>query len=202
MKHIKLLFLSFILLSGCHNTPSSFKESSFNSSSSSYLVNSSIIGNSSSSLSNVESSFVSLNSSSEVSSSTLDESSTIVTSSSIVNSSSSEIQNLNTPSLTIDENGVVTFNKIDNALYYEYIINAGEINTTFSNVIEINDKENISVRAVNDYSYSEWSNVITYYDTSDIILEGDGNYHKVYFHDTDIEPIEVLSNTKNTLQKI
>lgn len=175
MKHFKLLFLSFILLSGCNNSTSSLKESSTYSSYSSNLINSST---------------------NESSTNSINESST---SNSIVNSSSSssnEIYNLNTPSLTIDEKGVVTFNKIDNALYYEYIINAGEINCTFNNVIEINDKENVSVRAVNDYTYSEWSNAITYYDTSDIILEGDGKYHKVYFHNTNIAPIEVLSNTK------
>ena len=177
MKKINLLFLSLLLISGCNKT-SSLKNSSIDSISSSCISNSLISESNNSSSENTISSSISSSRTESTS------------------SSSSIIKELNSPSLSIDQNGVVTFEKIDNALYYEYIINAGEINSTFNNVIELNDKENVSVRAVNDYAYSEWSNAITFYDTSDIVLEGDGNYHKVYFHNTNYEPIDVLSNTK------
>lgn len=183
MEKINLLFLSLLLISGCNKT-SSLKNSSINSISSSCISNSLISESNNSSSENTISSSIS----SSITEST--------------SSSSSIIKELNSPSLSIDENGVVTFEKIDNALYYEYIINAGEIKSTFNNVIELNDKENVSVRAVNDFTYSEWSNAITFYDTSDIVLEGDGNYHKVYFHNTNYEPIDVLSNTKIENQMI
>ena len=144
----------------------------------------------------------SFNSSSKNSISINSSSSTISTNSSISSSSSSSIVEtvqLDTPSLKLNEdNGLVTFEKIENATYYEYIVNGTDIESTFNNFIELNDKSSLSVRACNLESYSEWSNAITYYDTSDVILEGSNKYHKVYFHNTNYDPIEVYNNTKVT----
>ena len=167
MKKYKFLILLTLLIFGCNNNTSNSSSNKISKPTSSTISN--------------------INSSNSIS--------TITSSISTINSSS-VIKPLETPSLTIDENGVVSFNKIDGAVYYEYIINAGEIKTTFNNFIELNDKQNLSVRAVNDCAYSEWSNAITYYDTNDIILDGDGKYHNVYFHNADIAPISVLSNSK------
>ena len=93
------------------------------------------------------------------------------------------------PSLIIDnETGVVSWNEIATATHYNYIINDGEIQTTTSNTITLEDKSNISVQAANSESVSKWSNAVTYYDTSDIIIENKEDI-KVYFHGTNYEPL-------------
>ena len=93
------------------------------------------------------------------------------------------------PSLIIDnETGVVSWNEIATATHYNYIINDGEIQTTTSNTITLEDKSNISVQAANSESVSKWSNAVTYYDTSDIIIENKEDI-KVYFHGTSYEPL-------------
>ena len=133
-------------------------------------------------LSGCSSTTSSFNSSSKNSISINSSSSTISTNSSISSSSSSSIVEtvqLDTPSLKLNEdNGLVTFEKIENATYYEYIVNGTDIESTFNNFIELNDKSSLSVRACNLESYSEWSNAITYYDTSDVILEGSNKYQQ------------------------
>lgn len=108
------------------------------------------------------------------------------------NSSSSVIETkLVSPILTIDnETGVVTWNEVDGATHYNYIINDGELQTTVNRTITLNDKENISVQASNDNTYSEFSNAVTYYDTSDVEIEKAENT-KVYFHNSNIATVDV-----------
>ena len=81
------------------------------------------------------------------------------------------VQLLETPILTIDEEtGIVSWDSIDDATYYNYIINDGEVLSTTSRIIVLKDQTNVSVQAVNDISYSKWSNAVTFYDTSDIVV--------------------------------
>lgn len=98
---------------------------------------------------------------------------------------------LKTPILTLnEETGVVTWTEVEGASYYNYIINDGSIQTTTSTTITLKDKENISVQASNDTSYSYFSNAITYYDVSDVELEYKKDL-KVHFHDSQIKSISV-----------
>lgn len=99
------------------------------------------------------------------------------------------VQLLETPILTIDEEtGIVSWDSIDDATYYNYIINDGEVLSTTSRVIALEDQTNVSVQAVNDISYSKWSNAVTFYDTSDIVVEKD-ELVTIYFHNVDMDSI-------------
>lgn len=96
-----------------------------------------------------------------------------------------------TPSLLLDEQtGVVTWEKDENADYYNYIINDGEVKTTTSNTITLIDQSNISVQAVNDISISEWSSAVTFFDTSDVIVSDKENVN-IYFHNTTYTPFTI-----------
>ena len=99
------------------------------------------------------------------------------------------VQLLETPILTIDEEtGIVSWDSIDDATYYNYIINDGEVLSTTSRIIVLKDQTNVSVQAINDISYSKWSNAVTFYDTSDIVVEKD-ELVTIYFHNTNVDPI-------------
>ena len=99
------------------------------------------------------------------------------------------VQLLETPILTIDEEtGIVSWDSIDDATYYNYIINDGEVLSTTSRIIVLKDQTNVSVQAINDISYSKWSNAVTFYDTSDIVVEKD-ELVTIYFHNANIDPI-------------
>lgn len=99
----------------------------------------------------------------------------------------SEVTVLNTPKLSINyDNGVVSWDNIENAEYYNYIVNDGEVKTTTSTTLKLEDKSNVSVQAVYKDIYSKWSNAITYYDVSDIYVNGRDKSHSVYFFDANI----------------
>ena len=103
------------------------------------------------------------------------------------------LNKLNTPYLTINEKtGVVSWEAIENAEYYNYIINDQEIKTTTSTILELEDKSNVSVQAVSNEFVSNWSNAVTYYDTSDKIVYVNNTYYNVYFHDANVEDQVVL----------
>lgn len=113
-------------------------------------------------------------------------SSSCLNSSSSISSVGNKDKEVSTPSLMLDEQtGIVTWNYDNNATYYNYIINDGEIKTTTSNTIKLNDKSNISVQAANSTYESSWSNAITYFDTSDVIVGGRENVN-IYFHNTSL----------------
>jgi len=121
-------------------------------------------------------------SSSEVS--TLEQSSTQeVTSESTEEPSTSEevIKDLKTPFARFnDETKVVSWDKVDEATHYNYIINDGEVQTTTSNTLALEDKSTVSIQAANSISKSKWSNAVTCYDTSDVIVNVKKDV-KVYF---------------------
>lgn len=105
---------------------------------------------------------------------------------------------LDTPSLKIDEiSGVVTWDFINNAIHYNYIINDSEIQTTTSNTLTLKDKSNVSVQAANNITTSKWSNALTYYDTSDVIVEEKQTVN-VYFHNANLQSLTIdLGQTIN-----
>lgn len=116
-----------------------------------------------------------------------------ISASSSMNSSSNEVieTKLDTPKLSIDnETGIVSWEKIEGATHYNYVINDGEVLTTVNTTITLNDQENISVQASNDTDCSEFSSCVTYYDTSDIEIEK-VRKGRVYFHDSNVSPLEV-----------
>ncbi len=120
--------------------------------------------------------------------------STPTPSTSISGSSSSTtitVPMLTKPSLIIDnETGVVSWNSIANATHYNYIINDGEMKTTTSTTLLLNDKSNISVQAASSESVSKWSDAVTYYNTNDVVIDYKPDI-KVYFHNTDYEPLSL-----------
>lgn len=193
-KILSMFFISLLSLCGCNNknsstnslnnesskltNSSSSNESTSTSSSSSYLSNSSI--------SSVSNSSTSTSSSSQSSSS-----------SSSSTSSSSTKEKLNIPTLVLnEENGVVTWDTIEGASYYNYIINDGDVLTTTGTTIELEDKSNLSVQAVSESNYSNWSNAVTYFDTRDVIIEGNKELFNVYFHDSNIDSVQVQNGDK------
>ena len=123
-------------------------------------------------------------------------SSSITLSQSNSSSSSSSIieqikYELNTPILSLDkETGIVTWNEIEGATHYNYVINDGEIKTTVNRTLNLKNQENISVQASNDQGFSEFSNALTYYDTSDIEIEEVKNAH-IYFHNSNIPSMQI-----------
>ena len=115
-------------------------------------------------------------------------SSSIISSSTNKNSvnSSSSIYNepvekeVNTPTLMLDEiTGVVSWNFDENATHYNYIINDGEIKTTTSNNIKLNDKK-FEVLFCNLTTKKDIVKSLIYLTTNDIT-----KVPGFYFHKTD-----------------
>ena len=191
-------------LSGCSlsspTSSSSYKESSNVSTDN---KTSSESTNLSSTLTNDKTNSTSTSSSSdEMTSSTTSSSSS--SSSSISSSSSTEKDSelkfeLSIPSLRLnEENGVVTWNEVEGAEYYNYVINDQNVKVTTGTTIELENRSNVSVQAVSAKDYSFWSQAVTYYDTSDIVLENNNSVYKVYFHDTNYSSLEVKHGEKVT----
>lgn len=102
-----------------------------------------------------------------------------------------EVTPLNSPSLIInEENGVVTWNEVEGATHYNYIINDSEVKSTTSTTLELLDRSTISIQAANNETISSWSYPVTYFDTSDIIIEETESYW-VYFHNTSLPSVEI-----------
>ena len=102
---------------------------------------------------------------------------------------------LDIPVLTITEDGIVTWNSVDRASHYNYIINDGSVLTTTQTVIKLEDGQSISVQASSEYEISKWSNAITYFDTSERFVEGDDVIY-VKFHNTSLSPIVLTEKGK------
>lgn len=72
---------------------------------------------------------------------------------------------LGTPQVTVDSDGVATWNSIDNADYYVYIINNGSETTTIERAVTLADNQTFKVKAVSDdedYEDSNYSPQKTY----------------------------------------
>lgn len=65
-----------------------------------------------------------------------------------------------TPEVTIGSDGIATWNRVENALYYIYVINEGDDNLTINNSVQLKSLEAIKVMAVSGnekYADSEFS---------------------------------------------
>lgn len=105
------------------------------------------------------------------------------------------LSELSKPVLQLDaKTGVVTWNENQDATHYNIIINDSEVTATTLNIITLKDKECLSVQAVNsNYDvYSLWSDAVTYYNTSDIIVPLQKEV-RVYFHGTNYAPVTMTS---------
>lgn len=75
-----------------------------------------------------------------------------------------EKKNLKTPIITIDENGLATF-EVENAISYIFILNDGDSVETISCTLQLTDGDKLKVMAVADsnssFINSDWSYVVT-----------------------------------------
>ena len=97
-----------------------------------------------------------------------------------------------TPTLHLDEsNGIVSWEKQEQASYYEYIINGKDIEITCNNQIQIEDKSSISIRAKKDNYSSNWSTPITYFNTDDVYLDYEDKKITIYFYNSSFSPVTI-----------
>lgn len=95
-----------------------------------------------------------------------------------------------TPTLYLDEsNGIVSWEKQEEASYYEYIINGKDIQITSDNQIQLEDKSSISLRAKKGNYSSNWSLPITYYNTDDVYLDYENKEITIHFYNSSFSPI-------------
>ena len=107
------------------------------------------------------------------------------------NTDTTPVEKLETPVLVInEETGVVTWRSIEDASHYNYIINDGEILTTTSTTITLQNENTLSVQAANSDIVSEWSYAVTNYDTSDVYDEYKEKI-TVKFHNTTLDSVTV-----------
>ena len=107
------------------------------------------------------------------------------------------VNELSAPLLSIDEEtGEVSWEEVVGSTHYNYIINGGELQTTLQSSIILSNKSNIVVQAANNNTISSFSNVVTFYDMRDIVLEEKQVY--VYFHNTDLAPVLINTGDKIT----
>lgn len=107
-----------------------------------------------------------------------------------------EAEKLGTPILFLDEEtGVVTWEAVEGATHYNYIINGGEVQTTLELSIILVNETNVSVQAANSEAVSSYSKAMTYYDLSDVIIETEKDVY-VYFHNTSLLPVLVKTGNK------
>lgn len=122
------------------------------------------------------------------------------TSESIEEGEESEVTHitLDTPVLSLDnETGLVTWNNIDNAEYYRYYINAGEVKSITANSMQLESGQTISVIAestLENVSSSSWSKPITYFDTS-----VDVENVTIAFAHTNLSSVEIQKGSTYTL---
>lgn len=102
---------------------------------------------------------------------------------------------LNVPVLSIDEFGNVTWESVEKATHYNYVINDGEVLSTTLQTITLTNEQTISVQAANSDNVSNWSYAVTYFDAS-AIVEKPTEYVYVKFHDSNIETVKMIAGNK------
>ena len=104
---------------------------------------------------------------------------------------------LDTPNLDLDEeSGVIMWDVVSNATFYRYVINDGNVLTTTSNVVSIDDKSTISVQAVSDNGYSNWSKPVTLYRNTSVETIFDDSVYYVYFANSNLSSLKIKSGNK------
>lgn len=102
---------------------------------------------------------------------------------------------LTVPVLSIDEFGVVTWEEVENATHYNYIINDHEIKTTTLLTITLENEQTISIQAANDEKVSGWSYAVTYFNTDPVYEEVEKDIY-VKFYNTNLPTIKLTSGNK------
>jgi hypothetical protein len=103
---------------------------------------------------------------------------------------------LETPVLEFDSStNTVSWDSVDGAEYYNYIINDEDILSTTETSIEIRNEETISVQAANDSFVSAWSYAVTSFDTSDIMVN-ETEYIYIKFHNSKLTTKKIKSGDK------
>lgn len=77
----------------------------------------------------------------------------------------SKLPKLPAPEVTIDEEGVASWGRVEHAAYYEYLINESEEKLTDKRSVQLDENQCIRVKAVSgseEYADSEYSEVKTY----------------------------------------
>lgn len=105
------------------------------------------------------------------------------------------VEYLDTPILSLDVNGVVSWNEVEGSTHYNYIINDGSIQSTTSLTIELPNESTLSIQAANDNIVSSWSYPITNFDTSDIYEFVEEDIY-VKFHNTSLNPVKITTGEK------
>ena len=131
-----------------------------------------------------------------------------------------ELTQLATPVVSIDEEGLATWEAVPNASGYQYKLNGGEEKTLESDAelqVQLQDKDSIQVKAVGDgetYSDSEYSEAKAYtapvkpqiikIETPVVTIDGDGTAHweavahaSAYFYKIDGE--DEIRTTKTSI---
>ena len=116
----------------------------------------------------------------------------------VINEVETPIIILSTPELSIDELGNVSWNEVDGATHYNYIINNGDVKTLTLFTIKLEDAQTIAVQAANDELVSEWSYAVTYYKETTKYEEAP---HDIYvkFHNASLSTIKLTSG--NTVDR-
>ena len=101
---------------------------------------------------------------------------------------------LYTPELSIDEFGNVTWDAVEGATHYNYIINDGEVLSTTSITLTLANEQTVSVQAANDDTVSEWSYAVTCYETT----KYEEAIYDIYvkFHNTSLSTVKLTSGSK------
>ncbi len=87
---------------------------------------------------------------------------------------------LSAPVVTIDGNGVASWKKVDNAIYYKYVINEGEEQLTAEYSVQLAENESIKVKAVSgseEYADSDFSAAKTYTKLPPVVIPPDDHIH-------------------------
>lgn len=106
------------------------------------------------------------------------------------------VKDLKTPLASFNnETKVVSWDKVDEATHYNYIINDGEVQTTTSTSLTLENKSSVSIQAANFTTKSKWSNAVTYFDTSDVIVNIKKDI-KVYFHNSNVASLTIKEGDK------
>ena len=104
---------------------------------------------------------------------------------------------LETPKLSLDDSGLVSWSDIENCEYYRYYVNGGEVQTTTSTSIELSSGETLAVIAESSLDYvhsSSWSKPVTYFD-----IKEDISNITIAFANCELPSVEVLKGSTYSL---
>lgn len=100
------------------------------------------------------------------------------------------------PTLVLDtETGVVSWNVMEDAIGYNYVINGKDVLSTTALSVTLTNESTISVQSVYSSCVSEWSKPVTYFNVEDIYdVKEDEVYVK--FHNTELDSYRLVTGSK------